>query len=255
MANTEGRGRGAATGNNQSALEKWAPIAGGAALALLGLSRRSKSGLAVAAIGGAVAFAGYKASQPRDLDASATLTLNTTPEDAYRFWRNFEIFPQFMKHLERVTVQSDRRSRWSAIGPLGTRVEWTAEVTSEREGRSLSWRSLPGSDIDMEGSVEFSPATGNRGTTVRVRMRYSAPNTPVGATFAKLLGKDPGFLMQQDMRRMKALIETGEVPTTQGQSHGPRDRATGVIRMIDPDEPLTRERPVTEIFQGMRRSS
>jgi hypothetical protein len=72
---------------------------------------------------------------------------------------------------------------------------------------------------------------------------------------AKLLGKDPSFLMHQDLRRLKALIETGELPTTEGQSHGPRDRITAAIRVIDPDRPIRRDSRLAEVLSAERRVS
>jgi hypothetical protein len=77
----------------------------------------------------------------------------------------------------------------------------------------------------------------------------------VGSGFAKLLGKDPSFLMQQDLRRLKALMETGEIPTTEGQSHGPRDTITGVARVLDPDQGIARDLPMNQTIREKRRAS
>jgi len=69
------------------------------------------------------------------------------------------------------------------------------------------------------------------------------------------MGKDPSFLMTQDLRRLKALIEAGEIPTTEGQSHGPRDRMTAVARTLNPDRPLGREARIGEVLSARRRVS
>jgi uncharacterized membrane protein len=53
-------------------------------------------------------------------------------------------------------------------------------------------------------------------------MSYSPPAGAVGAAFAKLLGSDPGQRMQSDLRRLKQILETGEIPTTVGQTRGAR---------------------------------
>ncbi len=86
-------------------------------------------------------------------------------------------------------------------------------------------------------------------------MRFHSPHGAIGAALAKVIGKDPSFLMQQDLRRLKAVIETGEIPTTQGQSHGPRDVGTAVARILDPDRPMRRDAKLRDVFEAERRVS
>jgi len=44
----------------------------------------------------------------------------------------------------------------------------------------------------------------------------------LGKTVAKLLGDDPDMTVREDLRRFKRLLEAGELPTIEGQPHGPR---------------------------------
>ena len=241
---------------NQTVAQRWGGIIAGSSLAVLGISRRSKSGLALAATGGLVALVAARAhSGPRELMARSSMQINCSPQEAFQFWRNFENLPRFMRHLETVTVDGSRRSRWIAFGPLGRRITWDAEIVAERENELISWRSLPGSDINVDGFVEFSHAPGNRGTMLNATILYEPPAGRLGHAIAKLLGKDPSFLMRQDLRRLKALIESGEVPTTEGQSHGPRSTTAALARTIDPDQPLRKESAMKEVLAAKRRIS
>jgi uncharacterized membrane protein len=238
------------------AAQRWGALIGGGALAIYGLTRRSPAGIAVAAGGGALAYFGARADAlQHESVAHAAVLLNCSPQEAYSFWRNFENLPRFMYHLDTVTVIGDRRSRWIALGPMGARIAWDAEIISDRQGEAISWRSLPGSDLTVEGSVEFRPAPGNRGTLLTATMRFRPPTGAIGHVVAKLLGKDPNFLITQDLRRLKALIETGEIPTTEGQPHGPRSVPTAVARVLNPDRPIRREASLKEVFEASRRVS
>lgn len=201
---------------------RWGAVISGSALALLGISRRSKTGLALAAAGGYLAYRGARGKQPRDFYAETSFAINCTPEEAYRFWHNFENLPLFMRHLEAVKVIDNKRSEWTAYGPLGVRLRWSAEIVNETDSQSIVWRSLEGSDIEHVGSVEFRPAPGNRGTLVTAIMEYNPPAGAVGKTLAAIVGKDPEFTLREDLRRFKQLMEAGEVPTIEGQPHGPR---------------------------------
>lgn len=236
--------------------QKWGALIGGSLLAGLGLARRSKGGLALAAAGGALAYAGTRVEAGgRESVARSTMVVNCTPEEAFRFWRDYENLPRFMHHIHSVTQTGDRRSRWTAVGPLGYRITWDAEIVADRPGELISWRSLPSSEIDVDGFVEFSRATGDRGTLINATVIYTPPGGRVGRALAKILGKDPSFLMRQDLRRFKALVETGEVPTTEGQSHGPRSTKVAVARLINPDRSQRGEGRIAEMVEARRRVS
>jgi uncharacterized membrane protein len=251
------RERGAPNGQPVNEWQRWGALLGGGALAVYGISRRSSLGVALATAGGAVAYLGAKKATAARANpvARASVVVNSSPEEAYRFWRNFENLPRFMHHLESVRETGPRRTHWVAAGPPGARIEWDAETVIERPNESISWRSVEGSDFEHEGVIEFRLATGNRGTLVDVRMRYAAPAGPLGRGVARMIGKDPSFLMQQDLRRFKALVETGEIPTTEGQPHGPRERMTAAFRMVDPDRPPRRHLGVLEAVRVERRIS
>jgi len=233
--------------------QRWGALIAGGSLTLLGLSRRSASGLALAAAGGALVYAGARTKLPDHFEAASSLLLNFTPEEAFRLWRNFKDLPLFMYHLESVTQIGDGRYRWIAAGPFGSPLRWDAEIVDERQNELIAWRSLPDSEIEVDGYVKFRPAPAGRGTLVIARVLYRPPGGAAARAVAKMLGKDPKFMMRQDLRRFKALIETGEIPTIDGQTHGPRSFATAAMRLADPDRPIRGDAEMREILNAKRR--
>lgn len=153
-----------------------------------------------------------------------TILINRSAEDLYQHWRNFQNLPRFMQNLESIEVTGDKRSRWTAKGFAGSKLEWNAEITEDQLNECIAWRSL-GGDIDHGGSVRFEAAPGGRGTLVKIEMRYSPPAGSVGRTAATLLGRAPEQQIEQDLRRFKQMMETGEIITTVGQPAG-RNRST-----------------------------
>jgi uncharacterized membrane protein len=139
------------------------------------------------------------------------VTVNKGVEEVYDFWRNFENLPRFMRHLESVTVLGNGRSRWKAMAPAGATVEWEAETIEDRPNELISWRSLPGSDVQNAGTVRFSSAPGGRGTEVRVDMEYIPPAGKVGAAVAMLFHEEPGQQIHDDLRHFKQVMEIGEI--------------------------------------------
>jgi uncharacterized membrane protein len=233
----------------------WAALVAGGSLAIAGLARRSKSGVALAAAGGLLALAGTRSnSAQQNGPATTSIILNTTPKEAYRLWQDFESFPLFMDHIESVKKIGDRTYRWIAVGPMGTKIRWDAEVINEREGEFIAWRSLPGSDVDVNARVVFREAPANRGTILEASVEYRPPSRAATAA-ARFLNKTVAFVLRNDLRRAKALIETGEIPTTIGQTHGPRGVAIGVLRTMDPSRPPRGDFEFNEIIEARRKVS
>jgi uncharacterized membrane protein len=143
--------------------------------------------------------------------ARASCIVNRDPHEVYSFFRDFRNLPRFMEHLESVQELPDGRSHWVAKGPAGMNVEWDAEIIAEDPGRVITWRSLEDSDVDNAGAVVFEPAAGGRGTIVKVNIQYNPPGGVVGATVARLFGEEPNQQLEDDMRRLKQVMEVGEV--------------------------------------------
>ena len=151
----------------------------------------------------------------------ASLTVNKPADELYRFWRQLGNLPRFMRNLESVTEEGDV-SHWVGKSPLGNKLSWDARIVDDQPGRVISWRSLANSEVDNSGWVRFEPAPGNRGTVVRVHMDVETPENLFGRALARLSHKGVELEVQSDLRRFKALMETGEVPTIAGQPAGDR---------------------------------
>jgi uncharacterized membrane protein len=224
------------SGRNISALEKWVSIAVGAGLAAYGLSRLRSNGWLWTGLGGVLLHRGvtghcdvYEAlgvdTSPaagdtrkalggsRGVNVLESVTINRSITEMYRFWRNLENLPQFMRHLVSVEKLTDTISRWRAKGPAGVTVEWEAEVYNEVPDKLIAWRSLEGSSVISAGSVNFDDAGPGRGTRVTVHLQYSPPGGKLGAKIARLFGADAETEIREDLRRFKRLLEAGEVPS------------------------------------------
>jgi len=237
-------------------IQRWGALLGGGALAVYGLTRRSPAGVAMAATGGILAYIGASTDNvPKQIVSHGSILVNCSREEAYRFWHDADQLPVFMRHLESFSKVGDRQYRWVVLGPAGTRFTWDTEMTAEREGELIAWRSLPNNPVGVEGTVEFRTAPANRGTIVEVRTRYGPLPGATGKAIAKTFGRYPNFILEQDLRRFKALVETGEIPTTEGQSHGPRSATVAIARLADPNRPLRPESELKEVFRAMRRSA
>lgn len=175
-------------------------------------------------------FKGHEAGQ---FEATASFSVRCSVQRAYREWRSFENLPRFMRHVKSVTPDTGSRShQWVGGGPLGSRFRWRTEVVDDIENEMISWRSLPGSLVQNSGMIEFRQGAPDRGIVITLRMLYGFPAGAVGKTFATALGRSPEFTVREDLRRFKAFLEAGEIPTTAGQPHGPRGVHGHIMHML-----------------------
>ena len=159
------------------------------------------------------------------LRVTKSVTVNCPRHEVYECWRAFDRFPEFMIHLESVTVSGDGRSHWVAKSPGGN-VEWDAELLEDRPGEFLSWESVKGSEVPNGGSVRFTDAPADRGTEVHVDLQYDPPGGTAGALVAKLFGEEPSQQLRDDLRRFKQVMETGEIVRSEGSPEGAGEGAS-----------------------------
>jgi uncharacterized membrane protein len=145
--------------------------------------------------------------------AEKEVTVEKSPEELYQFWHNFENLPQFMEHLESVTVTGPTTSHWVAKAPLGNKVEWDAEIINDIPNELIAWRSQEDADVPNAGSIRFKPSSMGTGTDVHVELQYNPPAGVVGAAVAKLFGEEPSMQIEDDLNRFKQFMETGAVTT------------------------------------------
>jgi uncharacterized membrane protein len=206
-------------------------------LALLGASLRSpqanpsRIAAAATAVAGVAAVDLYAsrldlqdsmANAPQDTPVRVTLAINATPEEVYQFWRKLEHLPRFMQYLESVRETDERTSHWIAKAPGGVRLQWQSQIVEDRPNQFISWRTHGDSEVNHCGSVRFDMAPGGRGTILKVEMYYGMPGGRMATQAANLFSVAPETVIKDDLRRLKQLIETGEIATTRGQPSGAR---------------------------------
>jgi uncharacterized membrane protein len=215
---------------NLQELERWASLAAAGAVIVYGFSRRTAPGVALAVAATPLVYRGISGRWPfEDGDADDTrhalsgnrgihvresVRIERPVSEIYAFWRQLENLPRVLTHLESVDESGDGRSHWIARGPADLGVEWDAEIINDIEDKLIAWRSLPHSDIVTAGSVNFKRVRGGRATELSVHLQYEPPAGRAGAFFARIFGREPSQTIREDLRRLKQVMEAGEVPRT-----------------------------------------
>jgi uncharacterized membrane protein len=158
------------------------------------------------------------------MELKAATTVTKPPEEVYAFWSRLDRFPTFMAHVDEVQATGPSTSHWKVSAPFDRQVEWDAETTEQVPGSRLAWRSLEGADVANAGEVRFVPAPDGGSTEVHVTLTYDAPGGGLGKALAKYFGEDPSQHLDDDLRRFKQVIETGQVVRSDGAPWGKRAR-------------------------------
>ncbi|HEY5946545.1 MAG TPA: SRPBCC family protein [Kofleriaceae bacterium] len=204
----------------QSQLGPWARVVGDVLdLAFLSWAFKSKSMRktrtfsAIAAVVGVAAVDAFAGVRRRRMmlgePVRQAITIAREPDELYAFWRNFEQLPRFMTWVESVQDLGGGRSHWKVKTPAGGSIEYDAEIVEDVPRHRIAWRSLPGATVPNAGQVTFIAAPGGRGTEVLVEMQVAAP---LGKTIASAEAKG-------DLRRLKQVLETGEILHSDSSIH------------------------------------
>jgi uncharacterized membrane protein len=199
----------------------WSPtlrtIVGTGGLTLAGYGLRHKGFVGFCALAaGSVLIARAAANRPvgelsrsasRGIDVQKTITVNAPIDRVFDLLSHYENFPQFMRHVRKVEPRADGTSRWTVEGPAGVPVQWDSKVTQFEPNQRISWRTLDGAPVENEGSIQLEE--GNGGTRITIRMRYHPPAGALGHFFARMLHADARTELDDDMLRLKSMLETG----------------------------------------------
>lgn len=227
---------------NMGGTEAWVSAIAGTILVGGALRRPSKSSLALAAVGAALLYRGStrhcpayaaagidRSKRKSGPDATGMITINRPAQEVYRFWRDLGNLPKFINVVDSVEEIDEKRSRWHTREVGGQSFSYEAEIIEDTPGNGIRWRSVSGSPIEMSGSVRFKPAPADRGTIVIGSLIFGrGEGDGIAGRIASPFAK---YAIHQDLMRLKRLLETGEIPSTEGQSVGPRNRDAAATQL------------------------
>lgn len=184
----------------------------------------------------------------------ATVTIQRPADELYRMMRDVESSPLWMERMVRVVETGPTTSIWTMQVTDDKQISWDSEIVSDVPGEKIAWRSVAKKDakgepdaetVDMAGECVFRELENGRGTEVLLVMETRIPGGKVANALAAVAERGQRQREAENMRRFKALAETGELPTTKGQPHGPRG-VSGSIKEImygenNPEPPGSRD--------------
>jgi uncharacterized membrane protein len=233
------------SGINVNEVERVASLVLGGVLIAGGLKQRSVRGTALAIAGGGLVSRGitghstlYRklnlhtaggrklrpgSTRSDEMEITRAITVGKPAEELHRLWRDPQVLPRVMEEFAEVIVRDQTHAHWIVHGPMDRRIEWDTEIVDELPGELIRWRAQTGTRFPNEGSLQFRPAPGDRGTELLLRMHFSPPGGMHLDGVIKLLGFVPKQMAYKALFRFKSLAETGEIPSIKNQPAGRND--------------------------------
>ena len=160
--------------------------------------------------------------ETKDAVTVQAVTIARPRQEVYAFFRDFANLGRFMENIERVEEIDATRSHWVVKAPMDHTVAWDSVLTAEEPGRLIAWETAPGAQVKNHGRIEFRDAPADRGVELHATIVYEPPAGALGKVVAELFQKEPGMQAKRDLRRLKMLLETGEIATTRYPDAAPR---------------------------------
>lgn len=197
----------------------------GSALAWHGTSRRIIPGVPLALmgfglLGRVLANSGLTSWMDKDVEeepsvrgktVKRTMTISAPIDHVFNFWRHYdETFPHCIERVKHITTMGGGRARWALDEAGPAEVTWTTVVTRCSPNKELAWETERGSAAQHTGRAKFLE-NGDGTTTVRLQITYNPLVEALIRNMARSLGTDQTTLFDEDLNRMKSVIESGIV--------------------------------------------
>ena len=190
-------------------------VVGGIALIVWAVRRPSFARAGAAGVGGWLLYPAYTGRNP--IFKPLGISVNPTPA-----------LPEAAETIvveEAITISQPRTEVYTFLARaenLPALAEEAVQITRDVPSTELAWRATRGEALMHFGSLGLRDAPGGRGTVVSVRLEYLPSGGSLGAALSHLMGRSPQRVLADKLRRARSLLETGEVPTTNGQPTGRR---------------------------------
>jgi uncharacterized membrane protein len=190
-------------------------VVGGIALIAWALRRPSVARAGAAGVGGWLLYQAYTGRNP--MFKPLGIRVNPAPAEVEA--------AETIVVDEAITISCPRPQVYQFLQRpenLPALAEDALQITREVSNEELAWRATRGDKLMHFGSATLRDAPGGRGTIVSARVEYLPAGGSLGAAISHLMGRSPQRMLADRLRRARAVLEAGEVPTTAGQPTGRR---------------------------------
>ncbi|RPE81941.1 hypothetical protein [Vulcaniibacterium tengchongense] len=148
-----------------------------------------------------------------DSRVQRTLSIGAPAETLLRAWCDPQVQQRLLADWAMLVSGDEQRMVWSIRLPGARQMRLESRQAEAVPGQRVRYVSEGEHDVRLDTELSVRPAPADFGTEARLRVGYALPGGAVAETLVKWLGSAPERVLGTVLRRFKALLETGEVPT------------------------------------------
>jgi uncharacterized membrane protein len=165
----------------------------------------------------------------RTLSACSQITVQRPVAEVYGYLEDLGNLSEFTRLIERAEPLGGGVWRCRARLPLKGAIEWDVRPTAVERDRKLAWCAVEGAPLPSAAEVRLTER--KPGTEIHVDVWLALPGPRLVAAALRSAersrplrraGLTPSQVLQQELRRLRQVLEAGETATTRGQSSGRR---------------------------------
>ncbi len=168
-------------------------------------------------------------TDPHPVQLRQTITVARPLREAFEFCRDQEQMARCFPTVKQVQKLENHRSIWmfSDTAELVS-MPVTVEVTHEIENEQITWTAFPESHFRLNGTLQFKAGPHPDETEIIATLHMIPPAGIFGGTFMKLLSPVTQEALHDVLQKMKQLMETGTITSSQSRiPHGIKDPIGG----------------------------
>ncbi len=187
-------------------------------------------------------------SEGNRLQAHAVQTIDATPEQIYNTYASVELLPIWQEGVISVTRTGEKTLRWVIQDPgTGVQHEFDAEELELVPGKRHVSRVTSGPTAGTTDIFTLEPHPAGRGTIATMVVDMTLPGGALSNAVGAIVSRSPRQIVIEDLRHLKELIESGEIPSVEGQPAGRRGISGSLKKLLMgenlPTPPGTSNRP------------
>lgn len=152
-----------------------------------------------------------------------TLTIAAEPEQILHAWCDVDVQRQILDGAAELLTGDGCHAVWRLRLPLDPHAEFTHSRVEARLGQSVRYAGRGEHGLQVESLLQVAPAPGTYGCEATLVVDHRVEGA-IAQAIAKLAGPAPDMLAGKALRRLKAWLEAGEVPSLHRNPSGRQTR-------------------------------
>ena len=173
-----------------------------------------------------------KSKEGNRVQAHAVQTIRATPDEVFNTYTSAELLPTWQEGVVAVK-RTGKTLHWTMQDPgTGKQFEFDSEEQEVIPGKRHTSRIISGPFKGTEEIFTLEPHPAGRGTIATLITDFRLPGGWFSTAVSSIISRKPEQIVIENLRHLKELLESGQIPTVEGQPAGRRGISGQLKRVL-----------------------